>query len=76
METLTKALIAAAVMAGRYRADARANPERAAGWERMADRWSTVVGQLVGDLAEAAGCQTQEIQPPPFPGHKAWHGRS
>lgn len=71
METLTKALIAAAVMAGRYRADARANPDRAAGWERMADRWSTVARQLAGDLVGAAACQTLGGAAAPFPDHKA-----
>ncbi|MCX7585042.1 hypothetical protein [Phenylobacterium sp. 58.2.17] len=71
METLTTALIAAAVMAGRYRDDARRNPERAAGWERMADRWSVVASGLAGDLVEAARCQTLGGPAAPFPGHKA-----
>ncbi len=61
METLTTALIAAAVMAGRYRADARANPDRAAGWERMADRWSLVASGLAGDVVKAAARQHDDV---------------
>lgn len=61
METLTTALIAAAVMAGRYRADARANPDCAAGWERMADRWSVVASGLAGDLVKATARQHGDV---------------
>jgi len=76
MDRLTNALITAAALAGRYRAEARDNPGARPGWQRMADRWSAVVAQLAGDLVEAAGCQTQGVQPPPIPGHNARHGRS
>jgi hypothetical protein len=54
MDRLTNALITAAALAGRYRSDARIHPDRAAGWERMADRWSAVAARLSSDLARAA----------------------
>lgn len=56
MTTLTEAMITAAALAGRYRLDAKAEPDRAGGWLRKADRWSAVAAKLAGDLVEAAGC--------------------
>lgn len=76
METLTCALITAAALAGRYRAEARDNPKAGPGWLRMADRWSAVAANFAGDLVEAAGCQTLEGPAAPLPDHHARHGRS
>lgn len=74
MERLTNALITAAALAGRYRAEARENPGARPGWHRMADRWSAVAAQLAGDLVEAAA--REELPPPPIPDHGSERGRS
>ena len=76
MTTLTEAMITAAALAGRYRHDAKAEPDRAGGWLKKADRWSAVAAKLAGDLVEAAGCQTLEVPAAPLPDHAARHGRS
>jgi len=76
MTTTIEALITAAALAGRYREDARENPDCAGGWNRSADRWHAVATRLAGDLVEAAGCQTPWFPPPPSPVTVARRDRS
>lgn len=76
MSRLIEAMITAAALAGRYRQDARNEPDRAGGWLRKADRWSAVAAKLASDLVEAAGCQTQWEPAAPLPDHAARHDRS
>lgn len=76
MTTTIEALITAAALAGRYREDARENPDCAGGWERSADRWHAVVTRLAGDLVEADARQTRNRARLPSPVTVARRDRS